>query len=124
MSEYASEPWEPDPQNPHMIKSKFCPIDGDMSQRWPVVVMPGIHASMTRLRIIVCVNACEGIPIEALDKGVIPALLEACTDVLDDLETQVKRTAIDTTRTQLESSADKLRAAIALAEPEKVKGGG
>jgi len=48
-----------------------------------------LEAEANARRIVACVNACEGIPTEALEAGVVRELVEAlerCKEILDDLE--------------------------------------
>lgn len=62
----------------------------DYGEPWRLLEVPGLRTMKTNdgfsvegqhilsKRAIACVNACKGIPTEALEQGVIPELLDVC----------------------------------------------
>ena len=76
MSEHTKGPWEADPLVPTAIKSIYCSIDGDRSERHPVArISEGVNAIGNRDRIVADHNGCIGI---TDPETTVPELIRIC----------------------------------------------
>ena len=86
MSEHTPEKWEVGPS--HVIKHIY---QNEHNQRCTAFIgemLGGIDANpeANARRLVACVNACEGIPTEALEGGVIGELMDALQSMIDPIE--------------------------------------
>ena len=72
--------------------------------------IPTDIAKANALRLAACWNACQNIPTEAIEQGVVAELIEACEESLGDYEYQERETGIESNALKL------LRAALTKAQ--------
>ena len=98
------------------MQGKIKVVDGYSLVLGGVIIGKLANASATpskdhdiALRMKAAWNACEGIPTEALEAGVVKELIEVCEESLEDYKYQERETGIESNALKL------LRAALAKA---------